>query len=94
MTPQVDDIPGVTDDPILRLIFTGKARHPGEAEEMYRDGSLPPTTTPAIEPLILNRLRTVTPASPLQLTLVEAVRRQYRISAQADKNVIIKARDR
>jgi hypothetical protein len=42
-----------------------------------------PVTTPAIEPVILKRLRTVTPASPLHLTLVEAVRRQYRIAAQA-----------
>jgi hypothetical protein len=40
-------------------------------------------TTPAIEPVILSRLRTVAPASPLHLTLVEAVRRQYRLFAQA-----------
>jgi len=40
-------------------------------------------TTPAIEPVILSRLRTVAPASPLHLTLVEAVRRQYRLAAQA-----------
>jgi hypothetical protein len=43
----------------------------------------PPVTTPAIEPVILSRLRTVSPASPLHLTLVEAVRRQYRLAAQA-----------
>ncbi len=40
-------------------------------------------TTPAIELVILSRLRTVAPASPLHLTLVEAVRRQYRLFAQA-----------
>ena len=40
-------------------------------------------TTPVIEPVILSRLRTVLPASPLHLTLVEAVRRQYRLFAQA-----------
>jgi len=40
-------------------------------------------TTPPIEPVILSRLRTVSPASPLHLTLVEAVRRQYRLAAQA-----------
>jgi len=39
--------------------------------------------TPAIEPVIMSRLRTVLPASPLHLTLVEAVRRQYRLFAQA-----------
>jgi hypothetical protein len=42
-----------------------------------------PVTSPAIEPVIRNRLRTVTPASPLHLPLVEAVRRQYRLAAQA-----------
>jgi hypothetical protein len=40
-------------------------------------------TMPAIEPVILNRLRTAVAASPLHLTLVEAVRRQYRLFAQA-----------
>jgi len=40
-------------------------------------------TTPAIERVILGRLRTVSPTSPLHLTLVEAVRRQYRLAAQA-----------
>ena len=40
-------------------------------------------TTPVIESVILSRLRTVVPASPLHLTLVEAVRRQYRLFAQA-----------
>ncbi len=52
--------------------------------------------TPAIEPVILNRLRTVVPASPLHLTLVEAVRRQYRLFAQAvdraDKETVRAAR--
>jgi hypothetical protein len=47
------------------------------------EASKPPATTPAIEPVILSRLRTVSPASPLHLTLVEAVRRQYRLAAQA-----------
>jgi len=52
--------------------------------------------TPAIEPVILSRLRTVVPASPLHLTLVEAVRRQYRLFAQAvdraDKEAVRAAR--
>jgi hypothetical protein len=54
-----------------------------------------PVTKPAIEPVIENRLRTVSPASPLHLTLVEAVRRQYRLAAQAadraDKEAVIKS---
>jgi hypothetical protein len=39
--------------------------------------------TVSMEPLVLNRLRRVTPASPLHLSLVEVVRRQYRLAAQA-----------
>jgi hypothetical protein len=42
-----------------------------------------PVTSPGIEPVVLNRLRTVASASSLHLTLVEAVRRQYRLAAQA-----------
>jgi hypothetical protein len=42
-----------------------------------------PETTPPVEPVILKRLRTVVPASPMHLTLVEVVRRQYRTAAQA-----------
>jgi hypothetical protein len=41
INPENDDIPGVTDDPVLRLILTGKARTLDEAEEMYLDESLP-----------------------------------------------------
>jgi hypothetical protein len=41
MGPQHDDIPGVTDDPVLRLILTGRARSLDEAEEIYLDESLP-----------------------------------------------------
>jgi hypothetical protein len=52
------------------------------------------TTTPAIEPVILGKLRTVVPASPLHLALVEVVRRQYRSAGKAadkaDKEVIRK----
>jgi hypothetical protein len=36
-----DVIPGVTDDPVLRLLLTGKAKNLDEAEEMYLDDSLP-----------------------------------------------------
>ena len=52
--------------------------------------------SPAMEPVILSRLRKVVPASPLHLTLVEAVRRQYRLFAQAadraDKQAVRTAR--
>lgn len=54
-----------------------------------------PATTPPIEPVILSKLRTVAPASPLHLALVEIVRRQYRTAAQArdkaDKEAIRQA---
>ncbi|MGP0066028.1 MAG: hypothetical protein ACLQGP_20815 [Isosphaeraceae bacterium] len=57
-----------------------------------------PATTPAIEPVILSRLRSVAPASPLHLALVEAVRRQYRLAAQAadkaDKEAVSRSADR
>jgi hypothetical protein len=36
-----EEIPGVTDDPVLRLILAGKARTLDEAEEIYLDESLP-----------------------------------------------------
>ena len=41
MGAQDANIPGVTDDPVLRLILTGKAKSLDEAEEMYLDESLP-----------------------------------------------------
>lgn len=43
---------------------------------------LPQSTVP-IEPVVLNRLRTVTAGSTLHLALVEVVRRQYKLAAQA-----------
>jgi hypothetical protein len=46
-----------------------------------------PIPTVPIEPVILNRLRTVTPTSALHLVLVEAVRRQYKLAAQAADRV-------
>ncbi len=41
MGPEPCDIPGVTDDPVLRLILTGKATDLDEAEELYLDNALP-----------------------------------------------------
>ena len=35
------EIPGVSDDPVLRLILDGRARTLDEAEEIYLDESLP-----------------------------------------------------
>lgn len=36
----VPDIPGVTDDPVLRLLYTGEAATLHEAEELYLDSAL------------------------------------------------------
>ncbi len=41
MKTKNEEIPGVTDDPVLRLILDGKARTLDEAEEIYLDESLP-----------------------------------------------------
>lgn len=52
----------------------------------------PPAATVPIEPVVVERLRTLSAGSALHLALVEAVRRQYRVTAQAadkaDKEVI------
>jgi hypothetical protein len=51
-----------------------------------------PISTIVIEPVVVNRLRTVAPASALHLTLIEVVRRQYKLAMQnadaADKQAI------
>jgi hypothetical protein len=41
MDPHHEDIPGVTDDPVIRLILDGRAKDLDEAEEIYLDESLP-----------------------------------------------------
>jgi hypothetical protein len=41
METKNEEIPGVTDDPVLRLILDGKARTLDEAEDIYLDESLP-----------------------------------------------------
>jgi len=40
MTLEVEPIPGVTDDPVLRLILSGRAPDLDTAEELYLDESL------------------------------------------------------
>jgi hypothetical protein len=54
-----------------------------------------PAVPAPVEPVIVKRLRSVPPGSPLHLTLVEAVRRQYKQVAQAadraDKEAIREA---
>jgi hypothetical protein len=54
--------------------------------------AVPPIATVPMEPVVVNRLRTVTPASPLHLALIEVVRRQYKLAMQnadaADKQAI------
>jgi hypothetical protein len=49
----------------------------------YPDATGFPTAAVPMEPVIERRLRTVVPGSPLHLTLVEAVRRQYMMAMQA-----------
>lgn len=36
-----EEIPGVTDDPVFRLLLSGRARDLDEAEEIYLDESIP-----------------------------------------------------
>lgn len=52
----------------------------------------PPLSTVPMEPVVASRLRTVAPASPLHLSLIEVVRRQYKLAMQnvdaADKKAI------
>jgi hypothetical protein len=54
--------------------------------------AVPPIASVPMEPVVVNRLRTVAPASPLHLALVEVVRRQYKLAMQnadaADKQAI------
>jgi hypothetical protein len=40
MQTEPEHIPGITDDPVLRLIFEGRAFAIHEAEEIYLDESL------------------------------------------------------
>lgn len=40
MTPEPEHVPGVTDDPVLRLILEGRTASLHEAEELYLDSSL------------------------------------------------------
>jgi hypothetical protein len=41
MADDHEHIPGVTDDPVLALILSGRARDLDEAEELFLDESLP-----------------------------------------------------
>ena len=45
MPADTDNIPGVTDDPVLRLILSGRAKDLDEAEELFLDESLPAIIT-------------------------------------------------
>jgi hypothetical protein len=52
----------------------------------------PPLPAVPMEPVVVNRLRTVAPASALHLALIEVVRRQYKLAMQnadaADKQAV------
>ena len=68
MAQQYEEIPGVTDDPVIRLIFEGKARDLDEAEEMYLEESLPD---------VIELLRLPIPDEELeQHPLIELLRRR------------------
>ena len=41
MNPTPAPIPGVTDDPVIRLLLSGEARTLHEAEEKYLDSAMP-----------------------------------------------------
>jgi hypothetical protein len=41
MKSETEHVPGVTDDPVLGLILSGRARRLDEAEELYLDESMP-----------------------------------------------------
>ena len=41
MDPPPDTIPGVTDDPVIRLLLSGEAQTLHEAEEKYLDSAMP-----------------------------------------------------
>jgi hypothetical protein len=75
----------LTDDSSIQEALTRTPLSIAQAYLLPLHPDLPilPVATVPIEPVILNRLRTVTPASPLHLVLVEAVRRQYKLAAQA-----------
>lgn len=41
MATKSEHVPGVTDDPVLQLILSGRAKDLDEAEELFLDESLP-----------------------------------------------------
>ena len=41
MHPTYDPIPGITDDPVIRLLLSGEAKTLYEAEEKYLDSAMP-----------------------------------------------------
>ena len=41
MAVEIEHVPGVTDDPVLQLILSGRAKSLDEAEELFLDESLP-----------------------------------------------------
>jgi hypothetical protein len=41
MAIEIESLPGVTDDPVLQLVLSGRAKNLDEAEELFLDESLP-----------------------------------------------------
>jgi hypothetical protein len=76
---------GYLSDPAVVSLALQRAAHPVTQAILlpFSPAALLPEVTPAVEPVVVNRLRITAPTSPLHLTLVEAVRRQYRTHQQA-----------
>jgi hypothetical protein len=54
---ELEEIPGITDDPVIRLIYTGQAQTLSEAEEMYLTASLDEAEALAASSLTNDELR-------------------------------------
>jgi hypothetical protein len=76
---------GHLSDPEVVALALQRAAHPLTQALLLPFSPAAPLaeTTPALEAVVVNRLRTVPPGVPLHLALVEAARRQYRIYRQA-----------
>lgn len=56
MAIEIEPIPGVTDDPVIQLILSGRARTFEEAEELFLNESLPTIVELIGSPLSNNEL--------------------------------------
>jgi hypothetical protein len=91
---------GLLNDPAMVQQALTLANHPLTQAYLLPCAKLasPPAGTISIEPAVVNRLLTELPGSPLHLALVEVVRRNYKLRAQAadraDKERVRMAREK